>query len=205
MSTSWRRSASIALGAAGCSLLAATPAHAHLVQTGFGTFYDGIVHLVLTPTDLFLVLALGLLAGISGAAASRAVLLGLPGAWFAGEALGAWFPATGELALATTISFGVAGALVALNVRLSRPILAALACGAGALHGYVNGATMISAGADALSLLGAALAVFTLVTLTAALVVSREVHWQRIAVRVAGSWIAAVGILMLGWLARGPA
>ena len=204
MNSSLRRSVSIALAAV-VACLVATPAHAHLVQTGFGTFYDGIVHLVLTPTDLFLVFALGLLAGISGAAASRAVLFGLPGAWLVGEGIGAWSPATGELAWATTISFGVAGALVALNARLSRPILAALACSAGVLHGYVNGATMTSAGADALSLLGAALAVFTLVALTAALVVSREVYWQKIAMRVAGSWIAAVGILMLGWLARGQA
>lgn len=201
MNTRLRRSNSLALAALACCLVA-TPAHAHLVQTGFGTFYDGIVHLVLTPADLFLVLALGLLAGISGAAASRAVLLGLPGAWLVGEGIGAWSPATNELAWATTITFGFAGALVALNARLPRPTLAAFACSAGALHGYVNGATMTSDGADALSLLGAALAVFTLVTLTAALVVSREVYWQRIAVRVAGSWIAAVGILTLGWLAR---
>jgi hypothetical protein len=27
--------------------------------------------------------------------------------------------------------------------------------------------------------------------------------WPRIAVRVGGSWIAAAGVLMLGWLARG--
>jgi len=26
--------------------------------------------------------------------------------------------------------------------------------------------------------------------------------WTRIAVRVAGSWIAAAGLLMIGWLAR---
>jgi hydrogenase/urease accessory protein HupE len=199
-----RRFASIALAGFACCAVA-TPAHAHLVQTGFGTFYDGIVHLALTPTDLFLVLALGLLAGISGAAGSRAVLLGLPGAWLVGGGIGIWFTVVDELAWQTTITFGFAGALVALNARLSRPILALLACSAGALHGYVNGATMTHAGADALSLLGAALAVFTLVTLTAALVVSREVYWQRIVVRVAGSWIAAVGILMLGWLARGQA
>jgi hypothetical protein len=27
--------------------------------------------------------------------------------------------------------------------------------------------------------------------------------WGRVAVRVAGSWLTAAGILMLGWLARG--
>jgi len=29
------------------------------------------------------------------------------------------------------------------------------------------------------------------------------VGWPRIAVRVAGSWIAVAAVLMLGWLARG--
>ena len=40
-------------------------------------------------------------------------------------------------------------------------------------------------------------------TLLPALVVSLKQQWMRVAVRVAGSWIAAIAILMLGWLARG--
>jgi hypothetical protein len=34
-------------------------------------------------------------------------------------------------------------------------------------------------------------------------VVSLRAAWTRIAVRVAGSWVAAVGMLMFGWLVRG--
>jgi hypothetical protein len=34
-------------------------------------------------------------------------------------------------------------------------------------------------------------------------VVSLVAAWARIAVRVAGSWIAAIGLLMLGWNLRG--
>jgi len=64
-------------------------------------------------------------------------------------------------------------------------------------------ATMAAEGSDRLSLLGAALAVFAVITLVAALVVSLRTYWTRIAVRVAGSWIAAIGLLMLGWLVRG--
>ena len=33
-----------------------------------------------------------------------------------------------------------------------------------------------------------------------AAVVSLQAGWARIAVRVAGSWVAAVGILMFGWM-----
>jgi urease accessory protein len=43
---------------------------------------------------------------------------------------------------------------------------------------------------------------FVTVALAAALVVAIWAPWARIAVRVAGSWIAAVGLLMLGWSLR---
>jgi hypothetical protein len=43
---------------------------------------------------------------------------------------------------------------------------------------------------------------FILVALTSAVVVSLNKPWARIAVRVAGSWTFASGLLMLGWLIR---
>ena len=36
---------------------------AHLMETGFGGFYDGIAHLLMTPTDLLVVVGLSILAG----------------------------------------------------------------------------------------------------------------------------------------------
>jgi len=40
------------------------------------------------------------------------------------------------------------------------------------------------------------------VAVAAAFVVRLRAGWARIAVRVAGSWIAACGLLLLGWAAR---
>ena len=51
-------------------------------------------------------------------------------------------------------------------------------------------------------LLGLVCAVLVLVALVAALVVWLRAEWARIALRVAGSWIAASGFLLLGWAAR---
>jgi urease accessory protein len=51
-------------------------------------------------------------------------------------------------------------------------------------------------------LLGLMFAVFVLIALAAAFAVRLRAHWTRIAVRVAGSWIAASGLLMLGWAVR---
>jgi hypothetical protein len=43
---------------------------------------------------------------------------------------------------------------------------------------------------------------FVMLALVAGAVVSVRVAWMRLAVRVAGSWVAAIGLLMLGWSLR---
>jgi urease accessory protein len=177
-------------------------AEAHLVTTGFGRFYDGAAHVLVTPVDLLLVLALGLLAGLRGAGAARWVLLSLPAAWLAGGLAGMEWAPHRELPPWTALSFGLVGALVALDARLPRPAVLGLSCLAGALHGYSNGAALVASGRGWLALPGATAAVFVLVTLLPAIVVSLRPTWTRIVVRVAGSWIAAMGILWLGWLLR---
>ncbi len=185
--------------------LAATPAHAHLVETGFGSFYDGLAHVALTPADLLVVVALALLAGQRGSRAARWALFALPLAWLGGGAAGAHWGSGGALPLLTTLSFAVVGALVALNVSLRDVGVAALAVAAGLLHGIVNGATMAPAGASALALVGATTAIFCLTAILSAEVTALPAGWPRIVVRVVGSWIAAAGLLMLGWLMRAAA
>jgi urease accessory protein len=64
---------------------------------------------------------------------------------------------------------------------------------------------MRSTDSGTLELVGMISALFVVVALVAALVVSLTRPWTRIAVRVAGSWIAATGLLLLGWsLHRAP-
>src|SRR5271157_2099697 len=60
------------------TLIAAPPAHAHLMNTGFGPFNDGLTHLFVTPEDLLPVIAIALMAGLRGPRFGRAVLLALP-------------------------------------------------------------------------------------------------------------------------------
>ncbi len=55
-----------------------------------------------------------------------------------------------------------------------------------------------------LGLAGIVTALFVMVALAAAMVVALRAGWARIAVRVMGSWIAAVGLLLLGWSLRAP-
>jgi hydrogenase/urease accessory protein HupE len=180
----------------------AAPAHAHLVETGFGDFYDGIAHVAMTPSDLLVLVAFALLAGQGGPRTARWTLLLLPLAWLIGGALGASRPMDIALPWLTTITFGIAGAVVALRLAWRAEAVAAFALAAGLLHGYANGATMAPGGANALMLAGAATAAFCALALISAQVTQWRAGWTSIAVRVGGSWLAAAALLMLGWLAR---
>jgi hydrogenase/urease accessory protein HupE len=181
-------------------LLSPAPAFAHLVTTGMGPVYDGIGHLLLTPEDLVPVLAIALYAGMRGAAAGRKAMFLLPLAWLVGGLAGS------EMNLATTfpmpaISFLIIGGLVAADLCMPSAAVTCLAIMLGLVHGFVNGA-VLREGAGTLGLIGIMSMLFVFVTLASALVVSLKKPWARIAVRVAGSWIAAIGLLMFGWAMR---
>ena len=97
----------------------------------------------------------------------------------------------------------VTGALVVADARLSLGATTALAAVLGLFHGYFNGTGMGLSVAPIVAMIGLAVGVFVLVVLTTAFVVKLQASWARIAVRIGGSWIAASGLLMLGWSMRG--
>ena len=72
----------------------------------------------------------------------------------------------------------------------------------GLLHGSLNGTDLGQQRAFVLSIAGVAVALFVIVSLLAGQVTSLRLASARIVVRVAGSWIAATGLFMLGWAVR---
>ena len=58
-------------------------------------------------------------------------------------------------------------------------------------------------GAGILGLISIMATLFVIVAIVSAFIVSLKLPWTRIVVRVAGSWVAAMGMLMFGWLMRG--
>lgn len=195
-----RPSGRVAIVAGVVALCGPTPAAAHLVTTGMGPVYDGIGHLLLTPEDLVPALALALYAGLRGAAAGRRVMFLLPVAWFFGGMVGSVAGGAPSLPLAA-VSFLVLGALVAADLRMPPAAVTGLAIVLGLVHGLPNGAAL-KGGAETRGLLGIMAMLFVVVALISAFVVSLRRPWSRIVVRVAGSWIAAIGLLMLGWALR---
>ena len=178
-------------------------AHAHLVNTGLGPFYDGVSHFGLTPEDFLPALALAFLAGQRGSRAGRATLFALPGAWLLGGLAGLAFPTISTATALTTASFVLLGGLVAAEAPLRPGWVVCLAVVLGLLHGTLNGGAMSEARLGALGLAGIVATLFVVTALATAMVVAIRVPWGRIAVRVAGSWITAVGLLLLGWALRG--
>lgn len=178
-------------------------AWAHLVTTGLGPFYDGALHLLLSPSDLLGLVAAVALAGLQGAKAGRITLITLTTTWFMAGLIGLNLPIGLDFPWLSICSIVILGMLVAVNPKLPSAAVATLAGLFGALHGLLNGSALAAIDAGLLALVGGALTVLTLGLLCSAWIVSLQANWTRIAVRVAGSWIAAVGILMLGWHIRG--
>ena len=186
--------------ASGVYFCSPSAANAHLVTTGMGPIYDGIGHLLLTPEDLVPVLALALYAGLRGAGSGRRVMFLLPLAWFAGGLAGSASGGSPSFPL-PAISFLVLGALVAADLHLQDTAVAVLAVCLGLVHGFLNGAAL-KEGAGTFRLLGIMTMLFVLVALASAFVISLKRPWTRVVVRVAGSWIGASGLLLLGWFIR---
>jgi hydrogenase/urease accessory protein HupE len=183
-------------------LLLPAAAQAHLVSTGLGPFYDGLSHFVLTPEDLLPALALALLVGLNGARVGRTTLFVLPAAWLAGGLAGLAWPTTASMPALTVASFLVLGAMVAADLRLRLAWAVGLALLLGGVNGYFNGSAMAGAKLGLTGLAGIVSALFVAVALAAALAVAQRAPWARIALRVAGSWVAAAGLLLLGWSLR---
>ncbi len=177
-------------------------AHAHLNSTGMGPIYDGLIHFLMSPEDLVPVLALALLTGLRGASYGRRALFVLPSAWLLGGILGVTTSVTNGSVILSSIWFLLLGGLLAADAKLSLQVTTGLAALLGLYHGYLNGTGMGASGYVAAALIGLVLAVFVVVALPAAFVLRLRVAWARIAVRVAGSWIAAGGLLLLGWATR---
>jgi len=93
--------------------------------------------------------------------------------------------------------------LVAADIRLPIAATGALSAVLGLVLGYPNGLAMAESGQGLRGVLGSTAAIFIFFTLFADRAAATTIAWVRIAWRVLGSWIAASGLLLLGWALRG--
>lgn len=174
-------------------------AQAHTVGAGDNAFWTGLAHLLTAPEHVLLLLAAGLLAGQQGTAQAGRLrwLMAL------GLLTGALLPVTGlplpHLPLVTLLTVIPVSLLVVLGRSWPVPVVAAVLLLAAVPHGYAHGAAFVGTLPDYLLFIGgAAVATFAVLFYGSGLVLGLKPFWTRIAVRVAGSWIAAISILVLG-------
>ncbi len=178
-----------------------------MTSPGMNDVMNGVVHPWLTPAHVLIMLGLALLIGqdwnsrvsfgckVFGAIAACALGLTMM-RWVTGV------PAPVLIGIAL-----VAGGLVALEARLplwATGILMALAAAAIGLDSGLETGTVFQ---ETKTLLGTWLSLmFGLFYLAhlATLAIEKKRQWLRIGLRVAGSWIVAISLLMLAFALRKP-
>jgi urease accessory protein len=168
-----------------------------MVDNRFGDFYGGVLHPLTALEHALPILALGLLAGQQGERAARWLAAMFPLALLIGAGLAA--VSLPSVRLLNALSFVVLGLLVAAGWRLPLMLLIALGAVFGLSHGYDNGRAMAPETAIHLFILGVAAAGGLVMALVSAATIDLAARaWARVAVRIVGSWIAAIGIMTIG-------
>jgi urease accessory protein len=181
------------------ALLLLWPSHAFAhPMTGVGDFYAGMLHPITAIECVLPMIALGLLAGQQSRRAAIGMLVSFPLACGLGAALGLIIPVSPYVTVINTAAMAALGTLVALNRPLPLPLSVGLSVVLGLTIGWANGVELTTETSPYRFIPGLALAGLLLVSYGIGLVRRLNVPWARIGVRVAGSWIAAVGILVLG-------
>lgn len=186
----------------GCILLFPFPSDAHLVTTGAGPFYDGSAHFFVTFGEILPVIALSLFAGLRSTRSARWTLAILLLGWVSGGFIGRFFLVSETPFAFQAILLLGTGILLASDWKISS-LSTWIISGVIAISlGIWNGSAMEAAGGGMLAVLGSAVSALIVAVFSMALAVKLSEGWTRIALRVAGSWIAALGLLSLGWSLR---
>lgn len=188
--------------AAATALLAtgAGTVEAHALDPRMGDLYAGLLHPLTALEHVLPILALGLLCGQRGLKSSQLVLLLFPVAFALGATVSLLWPGLPGV-FAINIGWAVLlGVLVAAARPLPLSQLSLLAVGCALPHGYANGQAMTIQTRPSLFIAGlsiAALLALAYATVGTDFVLRQKPRGLRVAVRVVGSWIAAIGMLVL--------
>jgi len=172
-------------------------AWAHTSIPGIGYFYNGLLHPVLVPAHLLLIIAFGLFVGQQGPKRIELAVVAFAAAVFIGLVLAGFSIGTEMEAVGLVLSAAI-GLLVASNPRpgLTWCVLIALLSG---LFLGIDSAQDELTGTDKLvTLFGSGVAIYFLVLYPIALADHfSNKPWQKIGIRIVGSWVAASSMLVL--------
>ncbi len=180
-------------------------AHAHASVEGMGKFSAGLIHPLLTPSHLLILLGLGLWLGQHRPLQLRAPMLlfapfSAAGLLMAGQLA---IPEAWQLLL-ICLALGIA-MLVVLSARLpawaAQPLFAAAALAIGLDSGLDGSASVTT---TAITLVATWLSLnLCIVNFAFYTSICPEHKWVQIGIRVAGSWMAAICLLLLAFSLKG--
>lgn len=177
-------------------LLGAGPASAHVPIGGAGGLYGGPLHPLYVPAHLLALIGLGLLIG-QQERGRVALLINFVVGLAAGLVAIALAAGPSRANDVLIISAAVSGVLVASAWPPPQVIGWPLAAVTGAAIGLDSPPEVVDLSTATVMLIGTGIAAAILVVLIAACAAVLRREWQRIGVRVAGSWMAASAILVL--------
>lgn len=195
----------LARGAAIAVLASSGSAEAHIVAARLGDFYTGAIHPLTDLQDIVLWIALGIFAGSVGPERGRWLVPVVPLGLLTGLSIELVLGVGALGALGNAALMVCLGLLLVAGIRANTPVLCAIAFGLGVVRGAVNATGVVPETNVVLFAAGLATTGYAAITLIMALVVwfhrstaDRRTGWRDIAIRVCGSWIAAVGLMIAG-------
>ena len=170
---------------------------AHSPIAGIGDFYNGLLHPVFVPLHLLLLSVVGLFFGQQDPKRIELALVVFAAAVIAGL-IAAWFTVVTDLTTFVLVLSASIGLLIALNPQLPLFWCMLIALLAGFFLGVDSAQEELSGKARMVALLGSGIAICLLTTYPMALAnyVNKKA-WQKIGVRIVGSWAAASSLLVL--------
>ena len=184
-------------------LAACGAAAAHSAFPGAGAFYSGVYHAAVVPAHAVALLAFGLLLGQRGLQRHVNVFIAM-GASLALAGAAARLGLAIELEVPVLVLAAACALCVVLDRALPAAALMALALGIGVGIGLGSTLDGLAPRAQWLALAGTWLGSMAGAALPANLADAAKRPWQRIAIRVVGSWLAAAALLVLALLLLVP-
>lgn len=166
-------------------------AWAHAPIPGVGAFWNGVLHPIFIPIHLLVLVGVGIALGQNAPRASRLALPLLAVLLAGGIALAA--PAGTPPAALLTVA--LAGGLLAAVGRARVALVAALAAIAGVAVGFDSAPFDAASGEVLLASAGTLAGCLLVVVLVGGLAAAASPPWQSVAIRAAGSWIAAIALI----------
>jgi urease accessory protein len=183
--------------AAAAAVLAPQPTFAHTIIPGVSGFEGGLLHPLLVPSHAMSIVALALLCSQRPAGERHATIATFAAGLLGAVALVVLAFQTDSAEMILLACAAIAGFLIAMHIAVPLAAAAVLAAIVAFALQFDSVPPTISAAETLLTLAGAGSAALVELWLIAWSIARARRVWQVLAIRVAGSWIAAIALLIL--------